>query len=266
MMNNGASNIMQRMTSQMQGFTVGSQPPLPNGRPPKEQEQQAIPPIPGQQPQQMQRPPTTSPLDMLLANATSDEEIKEVSLKNLKKAEIDKIMKAFTKCKKIADDYYTGTIEPKLNDREDAYNANEEYFKKRFPELSELSKFCSRDIKTTIAWIRPVLMEMLAGGEDAVDVKGVNAEDDDSAKKTQILLKCQLQRKNNYITWLDSVILDALKLNFGLSKVYWKREEDRQRYKIMISQDNIDLLTILYQEVQKGSVESRTPRGVRGLK
>ena len=259
MINNGASNVMQLMNSAQQGFTVGSQPPLPNGRPPKEQGQQqmqpAMPFMQGQQPV-MQRPPVTSPLDMLLFNATSEEEEgKEVSLKNLKKSEIDKIMKAFTKCKKIADDYYTSKIESKLNDKEKAYYASEEYFKQRFPELSELSKFCSRDIKTTINWMLPNLMEALNGGDDPVDLKGVSIEDDERAEKVQVMLKYELQRKNNYNSFLNSVLTDALKFNYGLAKVYWKRVEDRQRYKIMVSENDIDMLTIMYQEVQKGSIE-----------
>lgn len=258
MINNGASNAMQRMTSAQQGFTVGSQPPLPNGRPPQEQGQmqQPMPFMQGQQQPTIQRPPVASPLDLLLSNATSDEKTdKEVSLKNLKKAEIDKIMRAFTKCKKIADAYYTSTIEPKLKNKENAFYANEEYFKQRFPELSELSKFCSRDIKTTINWMIPNLMEALNGGDDPVDLKGVSIEDDDKAEKVQTMLKYQLQRKNNYNTFLNSVILDGLKFNYGLAKVFWKREEDRQRYKIMVSENDMDMLTIMYQEVQKGSIE-----------
>lgn len=47
----------------------------------------------------------------------------EVSLKTLKKKEIDKIMRAVTDGKQAANDYYKSSIEPKILEREEIYNA-----------------------------------------------------------------------------------------------------------------------------------------------
>jgi len=210
--------------------------------------------MPGQT--QQQAPPMT-PLDLLLKNAKSieNEDTKEISLKTLKSSEKAKIMQVFTKCKDVADQYYKNTIEPKLKERLDAYLATEEYYKKRFPVLSETSKFCSRDILTTIDCLIPSYMEVFCGSDDPMDVQGVNIEDDERAAKIQQLVKYQLQRKNNYTSFVEFIMRDALILNYAVAKVSWKREEKRERYELLVSQDNADLLTSMYQEEQQGHIE-----------
>ena len=210
--------------------------------------------MPGQT--QQQAPPMT-PLDLLLKNAKSieNEDTKEISLKTLKSSEKAKIMQVFTKCKDVADQYYKNTIEPKLKERLDEYLATEEYYKKRFPVLSETSKFCSRDILTTIDCLIPSYMEVFCGSDDPMDVQGVNIEDDERAAKIQQLVKYQLQRKNNYTSFVEFIMRDALILNYAVAKVSWKREEKRERYELLVSQDNADLLTFMYQEEQQGHIE-----------
>jgi len=210
--------------------------------------------MPGQT--QPQAPPMT-PLDLLLKNAKSveNEDTKEISLKTLKSSEKAKIMQVFTKCKDVADQYYKNTIEPKLKERLDEYLATEEYYKKRFPVLSETSKFCSRDILTTIDCLIPSYMEVFCGSDDPMDVQGVNIEDDERAAKIQQLVKYQLQRKNNYTSFVEFIMRDALILNYAVAKVSWKREEKRERYELLVSQDNADLLTFMYQEEQQGHIE-----------
>ena len=210
--------------------------------------------MPGQP--QPQAPPMT-PLDLLLKNANSveTEDTKEISLKTLKGSEKAKIMQVFTKCKDVADQYYKNTIEPKLKERLDEYLATEEYYKKRFPVLSETSKFCSRDILTTVDCLIPSYMEVFCGSDDPMDVQGVNIEDDERASKIQQLVKYQLQRKNNYTSFVEFIMRDALILNYAVAKVSWKREEKRERYELLVSQDNADLLTSMYQEEQQGHIE-----------
>lgn len=205
-----------------------------------------------------------TPFDMLVAYAEKDSAKQEVSLKSLKKSEIDKIMSAFNKCKDVANSYYKSTIQPKLKERERSYLASEEYYRKLFPALSETSNFCSRDIKTTVKWMIPSLCEPFLGGDDPVDIKGVNANDDDKATKIQQLLKYQLQRKNSYPTFIDAVWTDAIKLNHAVAKVYWDRKEDRERYKIMISTVNdFAIIAILNAEADKGSIEIISQESVK---
>lgn len=206
------------------------------------------------------QPPTNktpSPLDMLIQYATKDErEEKEVSLKTLKKSEVDKIMKAYSKCKDEADNYYKSTIQPKIIDRENAYYARKEYFKKLFPVLSETSEFCSRDIQTAVKWMMPSVCEPFLGCDDPVDIKGVNANDDKAAGKIQQLLKYQLQRKNSYPSFIDAIWGKALALNYGVAKAYWKRDETRERYQIMVDSINdFQTMAILNEEANKGKAE-----------
>lgn len=195
-----------------------------------------------------------NPLDFLFQAATKDEDT-EISLDTLKQSEIDKIMDAYSRCKGVADNYYKSTIRPKLQKREQQYLATEDYYKKRFPVLSETSKFCSRDIKTTIDWMIPSMCEPFIGSDDPVDIKGVNVDDDDKATKIQQLLKYQLQRKNSYPSFINAIWRDALRLNYAVSKVYWKRDEDRERYKLMVSGKDAQIVGMLNNEALKGKIE-----------
>lgn len=196
------------------------------------------------------------PIDIIIQSATKASKSQNViSLKSLKKIEVDKIMLAFAKCKKAADDYYTSTIRPKLQERNKAYIASEKYYQNRFPAMSEMSRFCSRDIKTTIDWMLPSLCEPFIGGDDPVDIKGVNVNDDENANKLQLLLKYQLQNKNNYPTFISNIWVDALKLNYAVAKIYWNRNEKRDRYKLMVSNDDMQTIAVLNQEVATGNIE-----------
>lgn len=255
-------NMAQAAMQQQQG------PPMQQGQPTMPPGGQQ--PIPGAAPQQPQMMPgqmmpgqgpmpgqhQASPLDVLLMFATSTEDQKkEVSLKTLKKAEIEKIMQAFIRCRNDANAYYTSTIEPKIIEREQAYQAKEDYYRRLFPHLSETSSFCSRDIQTAVKWMLPSLCEPFIGGENPVDVKGVNANDDPAAEKIQQLLTYELQRKNSYPLFIADIMEKALSINYGVAKVYWKREEDRETYQILVGADDYQIMAVLNEEAEAGHVE-----------
>ncbi len=202
------------------------------------------------QPQQI----SIDPLALLTTQAESKEE-KEISLKTLKKSEIDKIMQAINKCKKIADNYYTGTVEPKIKEREEIYLASEAHYNKKYPILSESTKWRSRDVKTTIDWMLPSLVEVFTGSDDPVDIKGVNVEDDDTAKKIQQLIKYQLERKNSYFTFMLNELTAALKCNFAVAKIHWKRDEKRESYEMMLDINDIETLMRVIEQSTKGAIE-----------
>lgn len=206
----------------------------------------------------------SSPLDLLLSAAQSTEGDRQVSLKTLKQQEIDKIMQSFKQCREIADRYYTSKVEPKLKERREIYLARADHYKKKFKRLSELTSWCSRDVKTTIDWILPSLIEVYTGGDDPIDIKGVNVEDDDRARKLQQLLKYQMERKNSYFTFLDTVLKDALILNMGAAKVWWKREEKREAYEMLLNTQDVQMTALLLQEYQKGSIEIRDMEPIEG--
>lgn len=195
-----------------------------------------------------------NPIDMLMSYAQKEEGT-EVSLKTLKKREIEKIMDAVKKCKDIANKYYQSDIEPEVRRRLQNAEASEEMYKKKFPRLSESSNWRSRDIKTVIDWIMPSLIEVFTGSDDPVDIKGVNAEDDDNAKKIQQLLKYQLERKNTYFSFLMATLKAALTFNLGIAKAHWNRSEKREPYEMMLDGTDITMTSILAEESHKGTIE-----------
>ena len=209
----------------------------------------------GGTPMMQNNPQNMKPIDFLTMQATPDDDKEEISLDTLKKKEIDKIMSAFERGRDVANSYFDGTIRPKLQERRDMYLASKEHYRSKFPRLSETSEFCSRDIKTTIKWMLPSLEEPFLGTDDPVDIRAVNIDDDPKAKKVQQLLKYQLQRKNAYPTFIESAWKDALKYNWCVAKVWWRREEDRKRYKQLVSADNVDFVALLLQEETAGNAE-----------
>ena len=209
----------------------------------------------GTTPMVQQNPQTMRPIDYLTQQLEPEENTEDISLDTLKKNEIDKIMRAFEKGKDVANSYFDGTIRPKLQERKQMYLATKDHYRERFPRLSETSEFCSRDIKTTIKWMLPSLEEPFLGTDDPVDIRAVNVDDDAKAKKVQQLLKYQLQRKNAYPTFIESSWKDALKYNWCVAKVWWRREEERTRYKQMVSSDNVEFVAMLLQEETAGNAE-----------
>ena len=209
----------------------------------------------GATPLMQPNPQKMRPIDYLTEELDPEKDTEDISLDTLKKKEIDKIMRSFEKGKDVANKYFDGTIRPKLQERKQMYLATKEHYEHKFPRLSETSEFCSRDVKTTIKWMLPSLEEPFLGTDDPVDIRAVNIDDDQKAKKVQQLLKYQLQRKNAYPTFIESAWKDALKYNWCVAKVWWRREEDRTRYKQMVSSDNYDFVTLLLQEEAAGNAE-----------
>ena len=210
----------------------------------------------GGTPMMQPNPQNMKPIDFLTMQATPDDKTaEEISLDTLSKKEIDKIMRAYERGKDVADDYFDKTIRPKLEERREMYLATKEHYRTKFERLSETSEFCSRDIKTTIKWMLPSLEEPFLGTDDPVDIRAVNIDDDAKAKKVQQLLKYQLQRKNAYPTFIESAWKDALKYNWCVAKVWWRREEERSRYKQLVSADNVDFVALLLQEEAAGHAE-----------
>lgn len=187
----------------------------------------------------------------------------EVSLDTLQPDEIDKIMRAFKDGKQSADAYYKATIEPKLVRRMRVYRADEKLYKKKFPELSELNNWLSKDVKTTIDWILPNLIEVFNGSESPVDIIGQNAEDDDNAKLLQEVINYFVTKKNNFFTFLYTFAKDGLVSNFGCAKVYWNRDEERQPMHVMADAQMMQMLMIEQEQgrIEITSMEQVDPQG-----
>ena len=209
----------------------------------------------GSTPLMQPNPDSIRPIDYLTQQLKPEKNTEDISLDTLKKKEIDKIMRAYEKGKDVADSYFDGTIRPKLQERKQMYLATKEHYRAKFERLSETSEFCSRDVKTTIKWMLPSLAEPFLGTDDPVDIRAVNIDDDPKAKKVQQLLKYQLQRKNAYPTFIESSWKDALKYNWCVAKVWWRREEEHTRYKQMVQSDNVDFVATLMREEQAGNAK-----------
>ena len=157
----------------------------------------------------------------------------EISLETLSEDAVKKIMTAYKAGRDVADQYYRATVEPALIKRYDVYRADKDHYKEKFPRLSEMSSWVSRDVKTTIDWIMPSLMEVFTGSDDPVDIAGVNVNDDDNARKIQQLISYFVTRKNSFFTFMYNFLRDGLTINMGCAKVYWKREEERQPMEVL---------------------------------
>ena len=200
---------------------------------------------------------TRQPMDFISMLAVKKTE-KEVSLKTLSKKEIDKIMKAATSGKNIAKQYYDDTVEPEVTRRTKIYNADKKYYKEKFPRLTERTDWRSRDVQTAADWIKPGLMEAFTGGDDPVDIKGVDINDDKKAKMLQNIVKYQLERKNSFFSLMDFSLDEALRSNFGIAKTYWKHEEKREEYGVLLSENDVNAALGLAAEAVKGNIEIKS--------
>lgn len=189
----------------------------------------------------------------LMQQAEPEEE--PVSLDNLKQDEIDKIMTAVKNGREIAKTYYEGTVEPELIKRQKLRRADKSLYKKKFPNLTEYSKFVSMDFNNTVEWIKPSLVEVFIGTESPVTIAGANIQNDDTATKMQQLVEYQLTRKNSYTSMVHDVIDDALSVNIGVCKAWWKREEKRDRYKMMFNVNDMQTAMMLTQASMSGEIE-----------
>ena len=188
----------------------------------------------------------------------------ELSIKTLKKKEIDKIMKAVETGRQTANDYYTGTIEPKVLEREEIYAAPKSHYRQKFPRLSENSDWVSRDVKTSIDQIMPSLMEVFTGSDEPVDVVARHTDGVEKAKKVEQLLKYQLDTKNDYVSFCEYVLRDSLKDNYAVAKVWWNREEERKPMQIMLAPNDFAQMAYIVEMVNQGKMDITSIKEVEG--
>lgn len=191
----------------------------------------------------------------VLSKVLEPKKKKEVSLSTLSKKQIAKIMASAQNGLKIAKNYYTSTVEAEVTRRTQIYDADKDYYKKKFPRLSEKTTWRSRDVQTACEWILPSLLEAFTGGDEPIDIKGVSVEDDAKAKQLQNIVTYQMARKNDLHSLLTFCFEESLRSNFGVAKVYWKHEEDRTEYSMLIPNGDVDTALRLAAEAQQGHME-----------
>ena len=200
--------------------------------------------------------PQISVTDWLLQQAEPEE--RPVSLDTLKDAEIEKIMASVCDGIDVANKYYEGTVEPKLIHRQRLRYGEQKLYKEKLPNLSRKSKFVSMDLANVIEWMKPSLVEVFTGNESPVTIAGSTIQNDDTATKIQQLIEYQLMRKNNYTSMVSDVVDEALSTNLGVTKIWWKREENRTRYKLMYDVNDMQQAMMLTQASLSGEIEIKS--------
>lgn len=213
-------------------------------------------PVPSSQIEAMQGAGATPMLDATeWLTAQSERKNKELSLKTVTPKQKAKIMESFKRCRDVAKEQYTSVVEPRVLERRRIYEASPEHYDKVFPKLSETSRFTSKDVKTTIGWLTPSLVEAFTGSDEPISVKGVNIEDDNAAELIQQLVRYQLEKKNDYFQFIFTTTQYALSENFAVAKVWWKREEKRTPMKMMLDLNNEEALLQFIQAATERKIE-----------
>jgi len=136
-----------------------------------------------------------------------------------------------------AESFYQSQIEPKVKERYQLYNADPDYYAKKFPKLAELNSFTSTDVADQIEWAMPSLMRIFFGGQDVIVVKGRTVEDDRSAEIMQKLINWQIQRQNPGFMIFYRWFKDALITGLGIIKAYWVREFEERKFNQVVGID-----------------------------
>ena len=152
-----------------------------------------------------------------------------------------------------ANDFYTAKVEPTLRIRHQIYEADREYYKKRFKNTAAQSDFVSFDFWSMVQWAVPMVMNSFFGGDDAVVIVGRNQEDVPRAEALKSLINFQLMTQNKGFLVLWDWFSDAFQYNLGAVKIWWERNEDWQEEHL----DYVDAMTLMQLQMNEWcSIES----------
>ena len=140
-----------------------------------------------------------------------------------------------------AENFYQQVIEPKLIERYQLYNADPEYYARKFPKLFQRSKITMTDVADTIEWAMPSLMRIFFGGQDVITVFGRTQEDQTKAEILQELINFQLQRQNPGFLIFYKWFKDALIGGLGVVKCYWERDWETEKKKVILGFDELQV-------------------------
>lgn len=135
-----------------------------------------------------------------------------------------KIKKAVKADIQRANSYYTEKVEPILRTRHQIYEADRDYYARRFPETAKQSDFVSYDMWSMVQWAIPAVMNSFFGGGDAVVIVGRGPEDVPRAETMKALIEFQIMVQNKGFVVLWDWFSDAFQYGLGAVKVWWKQE------------------------------------------
>lgn len=139
-----------------------------------------------------------------------------------------------------ADNYYEEEIEPAVIQRHKIYEGDKEYYKHKFPKLTNISEVTASDFHDTVEWAIPSLIKVFFGNEDICKLQGVNSEQDEKAAAAHSeLIKYQLERCNEgfliFYDWIKNALVD----NLGILKCYWEREQTVERRHLVVTPEQL---------------------------
>lgn len=129
-----------------------------------------------------------------------------------------------------ANDYYEQKVEPILNGRYDVYEASKEFYSSKFPKLSEQTDLVSYDMWSTVQWAIPPILSAFFGGDEIVNIVGREAEDAKSGEQMKKLIQYQILKQNAGFVTFKHWCEDAMALELGVLKCYWKRETETEEH------------------------------------
>lgn len=126
-----------------------------------------------------------------------------------------------------AEAYYADTVEPQLIERYEIYRASKERYRRLFPNLTARNKVELRsfDLWSTVEWMLPGLLRAFFGSDTILAVNGRGGEDAARAAKFEKLLSFENTVKNPGYRIFKDWFRDALSMNLGVLKCWWRREE-----------------------------------------
>lgn len=158
-----------------------------------------------------------------------------------------------------ADNYYEEEIEPMVIKRHKVYESDAQYYRRKYPHLTNISDVTASDFHDTVEWAIPSLIKVFFGNEDICKLQGANSEQDEKAAAAHSeLIKYQLERCNDgflvFYDWIKNSLID----NLGIVKCYWEREETVDTKTIVLSQGEL-LQLQLNPRVTITNVEQKAP-------
>ena len=175
----------------------------------------------------------------------------------------EKIRKTILNDIQRANNFFTSKIEPVLRKRHQIYEADREYYKRRFKNTAGQSDFVSFDFWSMVQWAIPNVMNSFFGGSnEAVVIVGRNQEDVPRAEILKDLINFQLMTQNKGFLVLWDWFSDAFQYNLGAVKIWWERVEDWQQEKMEYAgQDRLMML----QQSQWCEIEYISPPDMFGM-
>lgn len=168
------------------------------------------------------------------------EETRQVQQYGISEEKLEEIRQNVEREIQRADNYYEEEIEPEVIRRHKVYEGDKQYYKQKFPKLTNISDVTASDFHDTVEWALPSLTKVFFGNEDICKLQGVSSEQDERAAQVHSeLIKYQLERNNDgfliFYDWIKNSLID----NLGIVKCYWEREQTVETKRLVVNGEQL---------------------------